>query len=132
MPVVQPQEADVVAFIIALMGGISGLTGFFSMLAIFFYSALRIERQMKRDGLPRPCAWDMWMYRLIFYGSELIKSHERLLRESKQPRPAYEINLKHLIRYVRPIDRVIARTALASTAIALMLGAVLMLYQQAA
>lgn len=109
----------------------SALISFISLLVMFFYSIWRIEREMKRDGLPRPCAWDFTGYRAIPYWTYLTKSRQKLAKAAeKGGADVYGLDPGHLVRYVRPVDRFIARLAIISVIPFAVFGCAMLLYQR--
>ncbi len=100
-------------FLLDLLG-ISAAIGFPMLLIMFFYSVLRIEREMKRDGLKRPFKWDIVMTRIPLYWALLSDTPEGLAKRAQEHADFdsfFDLRVKDVAPYIRPIDRYIAKVA---------------------
>ena len=94
--------------------GISVAIGVPMLLIMFFYSVLRIEREMKRDGLKRPFKWDIVMTRIPLYWALLSDTPEGLAKRAQEHADFdsfFDLRVKDVAPYIRPIDRYIAKIA---------------------
>ncbi len=94
--------------------GIPGLLSFLFQLAFFFYSVLRVNRAMKRDGIePPPLHWlNIFGYLNIFAASS--KSIEKMVQVEQAAGVAMRsfslLRTTLVIPYIKPVDRFIARS----------------------
>ncbi|KDE39502.1 hypothetical protein ADINL_1956 [Nitrincola lacisaponensis] len=81
---------------------------------MFFYSVLRIEGEMKRDGLKRPFKWDIVITRIPYYWALLSDTPEGLTKRAQEHADFdgfFDLRVKDVAPYIRPIDRYIAKIA---------------------
>ena len=93
---------------------VTGAAGAFLLFLMFFYSILRIEREMKRDGLKRPFKWDIVMTRIPLYWALLSDTPEGLAKRAQEHADFdsfFDLRVKDVAPYIRPIDHYIAKIA---------------------
>ena len=97
-----------------IAGGLPLSIVFLLLLAMFFYSILRIEREMKRDGLKRPFKWDIVMTRIPLYWALLSDTPEGLAKRAQEHvdfDSFFDLRVKDVAPYIRPSDHYIAKVA---------------------
>lgn len=72
----------------------------FSWLGFARLSMARIEREMHRDGLPRPAYWDTMGVRVLWYATAIAFDSPRWHRADKPFIDVYTVR-----RYAKPFDR---------------------------
>lgn len=70
----------------------------------------RIERELKKDGVPRPASWDALGYRIFSYAWALVFSEERWKASND-----FLLDANLVRQYARPVDRVLGSLFIIAT-----------------
>lgn len=97
--------------------GIAMAVMFASWLVFGRLTTARIEREIRKDGLPRPCPWDGPGARIVWYAWAIALPVGRFNRLDD---PMIDVSLVR--RYATRIDRVIATVMVISSAAFLLVG----------
>ncbi|WP_097459078.1 hypothetical protein [Mangrovitalea sediminis] len=85
---------------LCILGGILFIPMAICWIGFARLSMARIEREMSRDGLPRPAQWDTMGLRVLWYATAIAFDSPRMHRAD-----APFINVAAVRHYATPFDR---------------------------
>lgn len=103
--------------VFVVVGLISGMAMFLSWLLFARVSMARIEKDMRDDGLTRPCPWDGVGGRAVWYAFAI-----GLPISAFNPRHDPLIDVPLVRQYAKPIDRTLGLMLVVSGAVCIAVG----------